>query len=87
MNVEMNAADSSFSDLSIDTSTLEKNVEVFPYSSYARYLLLTRYKKNGHHDFERAAKKTALYFNNTQWLQFQLSRLENGAGADIHDSY
>ncbi|MDQ6764368.1 MAG: hypothetical protein M3015_17325 [Bacteroidota bacterium] len=87
MNVELNRADSSFNDLSMEIDSLEKNTEAFPYSSYARYLLLLQYKKNGHSDFEKAAKKTALYFNNTQWLQLQLSQPENDARKSSHDSY
>ncbi len=87
MNVAINPAGSSFSDLSMDIETLEKNAEAFSYSAYVRYLLLLNYKKNGHSDFEKEAKKTALYFNNAQWLQFQLSQLENGVHDDAHDSY
>ena len=85
MNVETNTADSSFSDLSMDISTLEKNIEAFPYSSYARYLLLMQYKKKDSGSFEKAAKKTALYFNNPEWLHFQLAQLEKGAD-DFHKS-
>ncbi len=61
----------------MDIDKLEKNIESFPYSAYTRYLLLSHYKKKGHIDFERVVKKTALYFNNTHWLHFQLSQLEN----------
>ncbi len=77
MNIGVNSADASFSDLSMDMDMLEKNIESFPYSSYARYMLLLHYKRNGHSDFEKAAKKTMLYFNNPYWLQFQLSQVEN----------
>ncbi len=87
MNVEINQAGSSFSNLSIDTETLEKNAHAFPYSAYVRYLLLSNYKKNGHSDFEREAQKTVLYFNNAQWLQFQLSQLESSAHNGSGDSY
>ncbi len=86
MNVKMNTADSFFIDSAMDIDTLEKNTEAFPYSAYVKYLLLLHYKKNGHSDFEKTAKKTALYFTNAQWLQFQLSQSENGDDKDTYDS-
>lgn len=55
-----------------ETDILEKNANEYPYSSLAAFLLLYHYKKTGHQDFEKLAKKTALLFNNSHWLQFQL---------------
>ncbi|MEO7119504.1 MAG: hypothetical protein ABIY62_00320 [Ginsengibacter sp.] len=56
-----------------DTDTLEKSAFDYPLSSLASFLLLYHYKKTAHLDFEKLAKKTVLLFNNSQWLQFQLS--------------
>ena len=55
-----------------DTGVLERNAKDHPYSSLAAFLLLYHYKKNSHPGFEAFARKTALLFNNTNWLQFQL---------------
>ncbi|HVZ95584.1 MAG TPA: hypothetical protein VG847_01815 [Chitinophagaceae bacterium] len=56
-----------------DTGALEKNVQDYPFSSLANFLLLYHYKKIGHPGFEEQAKKTALLFSNADWLEFQLS--------------
>ena len=56
-----------------NTDVLEKNAKEHPYSSLAAFLLLYHYKKTSHPDFEKLATKTALLFNNTHWLQFQLN--------------
>ncbi|MEO6638869.1 MAG: hypothetical protein ABIN25_11360, partial [Ginsengibacter sp.] len=87
MNVDTNAAASSLSDLSMDIDTLEKHAEAFPFSAYVRYLLLLQYKKHGHNNFEKELQKTALYFTNAQWLEFQLANTNNGEGESPHDSY
>jgi hypothetical protein len=55
-----------------DTDVIERTAREHPYSSLAAFLLLYHYKKTGHPGFEKLAKKTALLFNNTNWLQFQL---------------
>ncbi|MDQ6903025.1 MAG: hypothetical protein M3139_08450 [Bacteroidota bacterium] len=56
-----------------DLESLEKNVREYPFSSIANFLLLYHYKKTSHADFEKFARKTALHFNNTHWLQLQLN--------------
>ncbi len=56
-----------------DIDILEKNAKEYPFSSLASFLLLYHYKKNNHPGFEKLAKKTALHFNNSHWLQFLLS--------------
>lgn len=55
-----------------DTEVLEKNADEYPLSSLAAFLLLYHYKKTGHQDFEKLARKTVLKFSNPQWLQYQL---------------
>src|SRR5258708_20171068 len=55
-----------------ETDVLEKNAKEYPYSSLAAFLLLYHYKKTFNPAFEGLAKKTALLFNNSRWLQFQL---------------
>ena len=55
-----------------DTEVLEKNAREHPYSSLAAFMLLYHYKKIAHPGFETFARKTALLFNNANWLQFQL---------------
>jgi hypothetical protein len=55
-----------------ETDTLEKIAKEYPYSSLAAFMLLYHYKKIAHPGFEKLAKKTALLFNNSHWLQFQL---------------
>ncbi len=56
-----------------NTEVLEKNANEYSLSSLASFLLLYHYKKTAHPDFEKIAKRTALLFNNPQWLQFQLN--------------
>ncbi len=55
-----------------DTGVLERNANEYPYSALASFLLLYHYKKTSNPGFEKFAKKTALLFDNPQWLQFQL---------------
>ena len=75
MNVETNYSGASYPNVAQDADALEKNVQEYPFSSLTRYLLLRKYKKTGHADFEKLLKKTTLYFNNPHWLQFQLSQI------------
>ncbi|MEO8861114.1 MAG: hypothetical protein ABI358_06795, partial [Ginsengibacter sp.] len=56
-----------------DLESLEKNAREYPFSSLANFLLLYHYKKTSNANFDKFAKKTALHFNNTHWLQFQLN--------------
>ena len=60
-----------------DLDSLERNANDYPYSSLAGFLLLYHYKKTNHPDFEKLAKKTALYFKNANWLQFLLDQTSN----------
>ncbi len=76
MDEKNNYSDSLFRDVTMNIDELEKNVEEYPFSSLSNYLLLRHYKKTGHVGFEKLAKRTALYFSNYHWLQFQLSQIE-----------
>ncbi|MEO8766357.1 MAG: hypothetical protein ABI416_18800 [Ginsengibacter sp.] len=66
-----------------DPGVLEKNAIDHPYSSLAGLLLLYHYKKTNHPGFEKLAKKTALHFNNTNWLQFLLDQPLNGKSPEV----
>ena len=66
-----------------DIDILEKNAKENPYSSLASFLLLYHYKKINHPDFEKLAKKTALHFNNTHWLQFLLGNTTSRTDQEI----
>ena len=68
-----------------DLESLEKNAREYPFSSLANFLLLYHYKKTSNADFDKFAKKTALHFNNTHWLQFQLN--ENSAASEVVENY
>ena len=61
-----------------DVSSLELTVKNHPLSSFARLLLLKQYQKNGDSRLGNLAKQTSLYFNDPQWLSFQLLRDESG---------
>ncbi len=65
---------------------LEKNVEEYPFSSLARYLLLRSYRETGNPGFEKHLKRTALYFNNHNWLQFQLNQVQPSQNSFVDDS-
>ncbi|MDQ2721127.1 MAG: hypothetical protein M3Z26_15375 [Bacteroidota bacterium] len=60
------------SKFAVDLTTLEKNVKDHPASSFARFLLLSHYKKTNDTQFENLARQSALHFNNLHWMQFQL---------------
>jgi hypothetical protein len=49
--------------------------EKYPWSSLAQFTLLNHYKKNNSPQFEEQATKTALFFNDTNWLAWQLHLL------------
>ncbi len=83
MNAGINYSEPSYHNIAHDVDALEKNIEEYPFSSLTRYLLLSRYSKTGHPDFEKVLKKTALYFNNHHWLQFQLSGLETESPKNV----
>ncbi|MEO6818424.1 MAG: hypothetical protein ABI266_01060 [Ginsengibacter sp.] len=73
-----------------DVSSLERTVKNHPLSSFARFLLLKQYQKTKRSLFGDYALQSSLYFNNPQWLSFQLLReewqeMENGQDAEIVD--
>jgi hypothetical protein len=49
--------------------------EKYPWCSIAQLFLLQHYKKTNSAQFDRQATKTALYFNNHDWLSWQLNLL------------
>ena len=58
-----------------DESELKAFTEKYPWCSIAQLSLLHHYKKNNSLQFEQQATKTALFFNNTNWLNWQLHLL------------
>ena len=74
----------SFSDIfsSANTAHLENITEKYPWCSVAQLALLQRYKKNDPAQAEKQATKTALFFNNSNWLNWQLHLLSK----EIHES-
>lgn len=60
-----------------DAGQLEKIAEKYPWCSVAHLSLLHSYKKNNSAQLEKQAEKTALFFNNSRWLNWQLHRLSN----------
>jgi hypothetical protein len=61
--------------------TLEKLVNEYPFFSPGQYLFSAKLKKEDHPLATAQAAKTALYFSNPLWLQFQLENQED-AGID-----
>lgn len=72
MNTGTNYTELFYSASGNDIDTLEKNVEDYPVSSVARFLLLYHYQKNNLPGFEKLAKQTGVYLNNPYWIQYQL---------------
>ena len=58
-----------------DVDLLEKNVQDYPASSLAHFLLLYHLKKNGDSRFDEFAKRTAVYLHDPFWIEYQLSKL------------
>ncbi|MEO6220192.1 MAG: hypothetical protein ABIO81_07175, partial [Ginsengibacter sp.] len=85
MNKGTNNSESFYYSQAVEANSFEKNAEEYPYSSLTRYLLLLHYKTSGHPGFEELVQKTALYFNNHHWLQFQLSQIETEHPGHIVD--
>ncbi|MEO6838886.1 MAG: hypothetical protein ABI185_10910 [Ginsengibacter sp.] len=79
MNTDTNYTDIFFSNIPNDEDTLKNNVKEYPFSSVARFLLLYHYKKNNNVAFENFSKQTGIYINNPFWLQYQLSKINDGA--------
>ena len=64
-----------------DTARLEKLVEEQPWCSVAQLFLLHNYKIKGSEQFEKQYAKTALFFNNQNWLNWQLHLLSSQGAA------
>ena len=79
MNTGTNYADLFFSNVPNDVDTLENNVKEYPFSSLARFLLLYHYKKNNNVGFDNFARQTGIYINNPFWIQYQLSKINEGS--------
>ena len=61
---------------SMDEMTLDelkRQAEDFPYSSIIHYLYTCKLKSQYHLDFPEAVTKTALFFDDSSWLNYQLS--------------
>jgi hypothetical protein len=72
MNTGTHFAELFYSRTVNDIESLEKMVNDQPVSALSRFLILYQLKKNNDPGFEKSLHKTALYFNNPNWLQFQL---------------
>jgi tetratricopeptide (TPR) repeat protein len=57
---------------SVSTSELFKLANEHPYFSAAQYFLSYKLNKENHSGFQPQLRKTALFFNNPDWLQYQL---------------
>jgi len=73
----MNSQLSDIFSLTKDTAHLEELSQKYPWCSVAQLSLLQHYKKNNAIQFEEQAKRSALFFNNTAWLNWQLHLLSN----------
>jgi len=60
-----------------DESTLETLAEKYPWCSLAQLSLLHSYKEHSPSQFDKQAQKAALFFNNTNWLNWQLHLLSS----------
>ena len=58
---------------------LKRHAEAFPYSSIIQFLYTSKLKSQNHLDFPKAVSNTALFFDNSSWLNYQL-REENKMG-------
>lgn len=67
---------------SMDEITLDElkaHAEAFPYSSIIQFLYTCKLKSQYHLDFPEAVSKTALFFDDSNWLNYQLREEgENG---------
>ena len=60
---------------SMDEMTLDElkgHAEAFPYSSIVQFLYTCKLKSQYHLDFPEAVSKTALFFDDSSWLNYQL---------------
>ena len=83
----INYADLFYSKHNNDIASFEEAIKEQPVSSLSQFLLLYHYKRTNDERFEKLAGKTALYFNNPNWLQFQLEQtgLQNEIIAEPKD--
>lgn len=71
-----------------NATNLEDIVEKYPWCSIAQLSLLQQYKKNNSPHFQDQAEKTALFFNNIYWLNWQLSSdFKNPLVDSIHEAF
>jgi hypothetical protein len=77
MDTATNYAADFYSTTNNDIEFLKKNIEDFPVSSVARFLLLYHYKVNNHPDFEALAQQTAPYLSHPFWMRYQLFQTQN----------
>ena len=59
----------SMDEMTIDE--LKRHAEAFPYSSIIQFLYTSKLKSQNHLDFPKAVSNTALFFDNTSWLNYQ----------------
>jgi hypothetical protein len=85
MDEGINYSEHFYSQASQDPGALETNARDFPYSSLVGFLLLYHYKKTNHPSFEKLSKKTALYFNNANWLQFLLDQTADEKTKEVNE--
>ena len=76
MNKETNYASLYYSEISMDSEQIEKNVQDYPVSSLAHFLRLYDLKINNDARFSEMAIQTGIYLNNPYWVEFQLSDIE-----------
>lgn len=60
----------SMDEMTIDE--LKRHAEAFPYSSIIQFLYTSKLKSQNHPDFPKAVSNTALFFDNSSWLNYQL---------------
>ena len=60
----------SMDEMTIDE--LKRHAEAFPYSSIIQFLYTSKLKSQNHLDFPKAVSNTALFFDNSSWLNYQL---------------
>jgi hypothetical protein len=65
-----------------DESHVRNLTDKYPWCSVAQLYLLHHYKKNSSFLFEKEAGKTALYFNSSAWLSWQLYMLSEEEKAE-----
>ena len=85
MDEGINYSEHFYQQASQDPGVLETNAHDFPYCSFAGFLLLYHYKKTNHPGFEKLSKKTALHFNNANWLQFLLDQTTSERTGEVHE--